>query len=160
MPSAVAATASASVGHDSVVTAWSVPASARAAAPDARRTCSADGPSSPAGPSPTATTSGAVTVPAGRDLDDLVRAAGRARDGEQRRQLAVERGVHGGRARGEPGRRLLTVVAGTGGQDADHERVRGGRRGSGPGTAQQMQLGACGLLTGWGRFTGSGCPRP
>ena len=49
--------------HDSVVTAWSVPASARAAAPEARRSCSADGPSSPVGPSPTATTSGAVIVP-------------------------------------------------------------------------------------------------
>ena len=40
----------------------------------------------------------------GRDPDDLVRAARRAREGEQRRQLAAERGVHGGRARGEPGR--------------------------------------------------------
>ena len=48
----------------SVLTAWSVPASARAAAPDARRTCSGrSAPSPSALPRPTATSSGAATAP-------------------------------------------------------------------------------------------------
>ena len=62
MPSAAAASAARSA-RPSVLTAWSVPASARAAAPEARRTCSGRRPSSPALPRPTATSSGAASAP-------------------------------------------------------------------------------------------------
>ena len=140
MPSAVAATASAP-GHDNVVTAWSVPASAPGRGPGRAAHLLGRRAVVPGRAEPDGDEQRCGDRAPGRDPDDLVRAARRAREGEQRRQLAVERGVHGGRARGEPGRPLLAVVVGTGGQDADHERVRGGRRGSGPGAAQQVQLG-------------------
>ena len=79
---------------------------------------------------------------AGRELDDLVRPArSRPRAASSAASSPSNAASTARRAGGEPGRGLLAVVVGAGGQDADHDRVRGGRRGGGPGTAQQVQLG-------------------
>jgi len=93
--------------------------------------------------------------PPGRDPDDLVRPAGRAGEGEQAGQLAVEGRVDGSGTRGEPGRALLRGVdargVGSRGQDSDDHRVRRGARG---GSAEQVQLGHRGSC----RVRRAGCP--
>ena len=112
--------------HDSVVTAWSVPASARAAAPGGpAHLLGASAPSSPAGAEPDGDEQRRGDRAAGGELDDLVglagrarprRAAPRARRRTPRRQLAAP-GASRGAAVSVPCSRRRAR------QDADHHRV-------------------------------------
>ena len=121
-PSSVPSAAAARSMRPSVLTAWPVPASARAAAPDALRTWSALGaPSWSGAPSPTATSSGAAVEPR---VGTLATSSGLPlAPATASRAVSSASPPNAAATSSEPGARRGADVAPGGGQEPDHDGV-------------------------------------